>query len=127
MRRKSSHVNNGLSFWRADTFLFVAAVVLALVLATLPLRQLVWLYMYIVSGGLLLAAFLLSQEVVEGERARCDIDGSAFWTALLEDRQHSQSQYSQCLDDIVSIVSACVIMDEDKMIVVPASLWMKKG
>lgn len=90
MRRKSSHVNNGLSFWRADTFLFVAAVVLALVLATLPLRQLVWLYMYIVSGGLLLAAFLLSQEVVEGERARCDIDGSAFWTALLEDRQHSQ-------------------------------------
>ncbi|XP_076470514.1 RING finger protein 145-like [Babylonia areolata] len=69
---------------------YYLAVVVSLVFATLPLRQLVWLYMYIVSGGLLLASFLLSQEVVEGERARQDVDGSAFWTALLEDRQHCQ-------------------------------------
>ena len=61
-----------------------------MVIATLPLRPLVWLYMYIVSLGLLLAAFLLSQEVVEGERSRKDIDGSALWTALLEDRQHGK-------------------------------------
>ncbi|KAK7110194.1 RING finger protein 145-like [Littorina saxatilis] len=72
------------------TVVYYLTVVLALVLATLPLRQLVWLYMYIVSGGLLLASFLLSQEVVEGERARQDVDGSAFWTALLEDREHAQ-------------------------------------
>nr|KAG5687897.1 hypothetical protein BaRGS_027220 [Batillaria attramentaria] len=65
-------------------------VVLVFVLATLPLRQLVWLYMYIVSSGLLLGSFLLSQELLEGEQARGDAEGTSGWKALLEDSQHSQ-------------------------------------
>lgn len=72
------------------TVVYYLYLALVLVIVTLPLRQLVWLYMYIISGGLLIGAFLLSQEVVEGERSRKDIDGSVFWTALLEDRQHRQ-------------------------------------
>ena len=59
-------------------------------LATLPLRQLVWLYMHIITCVLMVAAFLLSKEVVDGELARRDVDGSTFWTAMLEDTKHAK-------------------------------------
>lgn len=72
------------------TVVYYLAVVLVFVLATLPLRQLVCLYMYIVSIGLLISSLLLSQELVEGEQARGDAEGGTGWKALLEDSQHSQ-------------------------------------
>lgn len=87
-------------------FISVAALVLSLVLATLPLRQLVWLYMYVVSGGLLLGSFLLSRELVESERAREEADGSIAWTTLLEDRQHCQRLLLHLLAQ--AVVSALV-------------------